>query len=536
MFNGSPSISGKAGSAAGVNALQNMPFLTEERFRQMAEDSGIGMLVADDLGGISYANAALLKMFAFDPSDVAGGKLRWDRLTPAEFAPKDYEALRQLALSGVCLPYEKECLSKDNRRIPVSLVAFVAGRAPAGALNLAVFVSDLTRQKQAERQLQALNESLEKRVEERARVAEQRADQLKLLAARLTGAEQHERRRLAKVIHDHLQQLLVAARLQAGAVRRQVGDFEALAGVQSVDDLIRQALEVSRTLTVQLSPPVLHDSGLEEALHWLAGDMLEKNRMEVTVESEPDVEPASDDLKLFLFESVRELLFNVVKHAGVDKAAVELRRVGKNELEIVVEDHGAGLSLLPEGDWGLGLFNIRQRLELLGGRMEIDSVLGQGTRIVMRAPLSIEVRADDSDREQPPEESPAPEQKVGRKPLRVLLADDHKILREGLVRLLQLEPDLEVVGEASDGQMALDMVRAIHPDVVVMDVTMPRMNGVEATRRIKAEAPDVRVIALSMHGREDMAAAMRQAGACAYFTKGGASELLISAIRACAKN
>ena len=115
--------------------------------------------------------------------------------------------------------------------------------------------------------------------------------------------------------------------------------------------------------------------------------------------------------------------------------------------------------------------------------------------------------------------------------IRVLLADDHKILREGLMSLLDEEGGIEVVGEASDGEMAVDMACNLHPDVVVMDVTMPKMSGIEATRRIKNTCPEVRVIGLSMHNAADMASSLEQAGASAYLTKGGPADSLIDAIR-----
>ncbi len=118
--------------------------------------------------------------------------------------------------------------------------------------------------------------------------------------------------------------------------------------------------------------------------------------------------------------------------------------------------------------------------------------------------------------------------------LRVLIVDDHKIMREGLRELLHLEKDMKVVGEAENGQQALQLAHELHPDVVVMDVNLgDAMNGVEATRRIHAENPDIVVVGLSMHSDPDVAEDMRDAGAAAYLPKGGPSVDLVKAIRSC---
>lgn len=119
----------------------------------------------------------------------------------------------------------------------------------------------------------------------------------------------------------------------------------------------------------------------------------------------------------------------------------------------------------------------------------------------------------------------------GKPPLRIVLADDHKLFREALVRLLVEQPDMEVVGQASDGQMAVKMVLLCRPDVVIMDISMPRMNGIEATRIIASSFSGVNVIGLSMYEHEEMANTMRRAGASAMVTKGIAGEALIDLLR-----
>jgi DNA-binding NarL/FixJ family response regulator len=114
---------------------------------------------------------------------------------------------------------------------------------------------------------------------------------------------------------------------------------------------------------------------------------------------------------------------------------------------------------------------------------------------------------------------------------RVLLADDHKIIRELMVTLLATQPDLEVIGEACDGVEAVDLAARLHPDVILMDVSMPQMDGIAATRRIKRQMPQVRVIGFSTYDEMEIAARMREAGAEAFLSKGGPTDVLLAALR-----
>ena len=120
--------------------------------------------------------------------------------------------------------------------------------------------------------------------------------------------------------------------------------------------------------------------------------------------------------------------------------------------------------------------------------------------------------------------------------MKVLLADDHRIVREGLKSLLQSQPDLEVVAEASDGRQAVEMARDLEPDVVVMDVAMPQLNGIEATRQLANDQRDMKIVALSMHSDRRYVSEALKAGASGYVLKDGAFDELISAIRAVIAN
>ncbi len=113
----------------------------------------------------------------------------------------------------------------------------------------------------------------------------------------------------------------------------------------------------------------------------------------------------------------------------------------------------------------------------------------------------------------------------------IMLAEDHAIMRAGLQRLIRDEIDMEIVGEAENGASAIELAAQLKPDVIIMDVTMPDVNGIEATRRIKAENPDARIVALSAFDTSDFVLGMLKAGAMAYLLKEDLFENLLTGIR-----
>jgi PAS domain S-box-containing protein len=422
--------------------------------------------------------------------------------------------------------------------------------AAGASRRMAGIVQDITARKLAEETLRQSRADLEQRVQDRTRELSQtvaalneRSEQLHRMAAELTLAEQRERQRLAQILHDGLQQILVGAKFRLASIPRSQNVPKA---TSEVTELIDDAIETSRSLTAELSPPILMHCDLFLALEWLARWMRDKYELNINLIAQQKIEAMAQELIILLFQATRELLFNVVKHAGVKDARVEARQMD-GQVVLTIDDEGAGFNpnrLAESGrSNGMGLFGIRERLSYMGGRMEIDSAPGQGSRFKLIVPLApVDAKAATKSPDKPSQVSVAVSSHANNgsansaKRTRIILVDDHLVMRQGLAGLLRIYPDFEIVGEASDGESALVLVRELKPDVVLMDIGMPGMDGVQATRILHKELPGIRIIGLSMFQEGEQQAAMREAGAADYITKSGPSEALIEAVRACVRN
>jgi PAS domain S-box-containing protein len=415
------------------------------------------------------------------------------------------------------------------------------GRADRGADGQPTRITgldlDVTERRQAEEALQARRDA--ERERERTADLESRSAQLSRLASDLTLAEQHAREQLAKTLHDGLQQLLVTATMHLDRFVKRDGPQG-----RAPDDLLvrakehlEQAIAAARSLSLELSPPALHGSGLPAALAWLAERTRNEYGLDVQVSADPLANSDRKVVRTLLFESVRELVFNAVKHAQVDRITIDLSLGQDDALCITVADEGIGFD--PErlaergkaGQTGWGHFSIRERLTLLGGRFDIESAPGQGTRFRLITPRSNGRDGIDRTGRHSRVAGDRGRQSAGvaaqGRALRILMADDHEGLRTAFRDMLQQWPGLHVVGEAADGLEAIAAAHLLRPDVILMDISMPRMDGIEATRRIRAELPFVQVVGLSTQMKTGDLHPIEMAGAAGFFTKGVDTQRLI---------
>lgn len=377
-------------------------------------------------------------------------------------------------------------------------------------------------------------------------VAQQVADQIApfLDSVRLyrqvrTLAAAEERNRLAREVHDTLAQGLTAIALQLDAATPLLPEgADATRLVAEARELTRRALEDARRAVWGLHPSPLESRPLADALEDEVVGFGQRSGVASTFERRGESLPLDAQQATALFRVVQEALHNVEKHAQASRVRVELQFHAADgsggagsagmAVRLRVADDGRGFA--PEGvqatpDGGFGLTGMHERVRLVGGTLEIESAPGWGTRLLAEVPLgpgAASRAAAAPTATEPPTSAAA---------IRVLIVDDHEVARAGIRRLLEDTPAVTVVGEATDGQYAVEQALALRPDVVLMDLQMPRLSGVQAVRELRARWPEARVLIVTTFAQDEHLFEALKAGARGYLLKDASRAELLHGIQ-----
>jgi PAS domain S-box-containing protein len=529
---------------------------SEQRLRLALDASAAGTWTWDGRTGRVDWDDRYRKLYGFTEEEPANAKA-WPSRVHEEDRPRVLGILDEILRT----PVRNDWMTTFRIVRPDGTVAWIESRCQADrdaeghVVMLTGLDLDVTQRRRAEEVLQARRDeererTLQRQAEEVLRRShveleqshaelEQRTLQLSRLASQLTLAEQHAREQLARMLHDGLQQQLFTAALALERAAKSGSQADQQDMLRKAHAEINEAVAAARTLSVNLFPPILHTGGLPVALSWLAKRTQEQYGVVVSVTADPQANPTATDTRILLFEAVRELLFNAVKHARVHQVDVSLAAGTEGTIHIQVSDEGVGFDpdvILRHGDQhqlGLGLFSIRERLALLGGHLDIQSAPGKGTQFSMTLPRNDLSRLTTGSEEAQHSDKGWQDRLVydsasgTTKPLRILIVDDQTAVRTGLRELVKVRLELQVVGEAASGVEAISQAKVLQPDVIVMDVSMPLMNGIDATREIHSTLPHTQIVGLSTYGDEATEHAMREAGAQAFFSKTESSDRLL---------
>jgi CheY-like chemotaxis protein len=370
-------------------------------------------------------------------------------------------------------------------------------------------------------------------------------DALRNLSGRLLRLQDEERRRISRDLHDVTGQKLALLSMDlSGILKKKI-----IAKDEDINRLLLESISLSnevnkeiRTLSYLLHPPLLDELGLPSAVEWFTQGFENRTGIHVSVDIPSSLVRLAPDAEVTLFRIVQESLANVHRYSGSATAYVRARSEA-GEIRLEIGDYGKGMSdeskmsnRASVAPLGVGIQGMKERLRQLSGTLEIISRPGKGTLVTAILPICSQPRdvTDSCQGSDIRENQLVPTERVAesngwRK--RILIADDHDVLRRGIRTMLESDPSLEVCGEAVDGKDALEKTLAQAPDLVILDINMPIMNGLDVLRQIVRHRPQTKVLAFSVHDSKQIVEEILAAGAHSYLSKATAGQHLVHEVR-----
>jgi PAS domain S-box-containing protein len=372
---------------------------TLQRFYLMLAGMYCGVLLMTEEGEIEFVNQAFCDFYGLKeaPGDLAGLTSRdlLERIRPAFLHPDEAAArIAEILQRGEPVRGE-EFAMRGGRTAMRDFVPLSVHGETGGRIWIHV---DITELKQAEESLREANELLEQRVRERTGALQRLTEQLegsrgdlRRLASELVMAEERERKRIAGVLHDDIAQILATIRMRLDLLGGLPSDQQAT--LKDAKALLLQSIQETRTLMTDIGNPLLFDMGLKAACESLAKRLMDRHAVRIRCDIRDTYKNLNPDVKTILFQVIRELLNNVVKHSRAQNAHVTID-MDNGHFSMKVTDDGAGFDPrmlgAPTVDGGFGLYSIRERLLAIGGSLRIESAPGTGTVVTAVLPAALD--------------------------------------------------------------------------------------------------------------------------------------------------
>ena len=345
---------------------------SEARFRTLFENAAFGMVMGDGNANCLACNRSFTQLTGYTAEDMQGKG--YADLTHPEDLDRSREIFRQAVDSSTnSYQIQKRYIRKDGRTIWANVSVSIIKDSEGKTQYVFGVFEDITQERETKQQVLAYQE------------------QLRRLASQLSLAEEQQRRQIAAELHDRIGQALAMLKIKLGACREPVILAGMEAHLEEIQSTLDQIIADTRSLIFEISPPVLYELGFVPAVEWLGEQIRDRHGLPITVVDDHLPKVMEEDVRVLLFQCVRELLVNVIKHAQARSAAVAIRREG-DWIRVTVSDDGVGFDPAAVGfrmgkQGGFGLFNIQERLASIGGSLEIENPGAKGTRIALRAPL-----------------------------------------------------------------------------------------------------------------------------------------------------
>jgi two-component system NarL family sensor kinase len=493
---------------------------TEHPYRVLVESINDGAATLDADGRVLYANSRFAQILNIPVGKLTGSSLH-NNLSPGQS-----ENLKKLIRKALHRSSAVE-LTLDATAGRPKLVRFTLRPLKDSDIHkVGVVATELTELVEANEALKSNEESLRQ------------------LSARLLQLQDEERRRIARDLHDVTgQKLAVLSMALSGVLNRPNGSLDA-DSQRALTESLAWSKEVAaeiRTLSYLLHPPLLDELGLSSAVKWYLAGFTSRTGILMETEIPSEIQRLSPDAEVAIFRVLQESLTNVHRYAESTNAVVRMDVTG-DEIKLEIQDFGKGVqssrTSSPNGSvarLGVGIQGMTERMRQLGGKLEITSSPNKGTLVTATIPLSSSaaIPAQSSTVLVSPLNSTSdlagPVANTLRK--RILIADDHEMLRRGVRNTLQTELDLEICGEAVDGQDVVEKVKTLRPDLVILDINMPALNGLVALRQILRLRPQTKVLVFSVHDSDQTVKEVHAAGAHGFISKGKDSQDLLRVVR-----